>query len=96
MCGWRIGMKGLILTAVVAAALAATPASAHIPTDCEPEYREQYAARQLVAHRLERLADTVFAGSSQLDLERAFASVLTTLRDDEDAFNRLMDCIRAN
>ena len=88
-------MRSTILAALILLGTAAT-APAHIPANCEPEYREQYAARQLVAHRLQRLANTVFAGSSQLDLERAFASVLTKLRDDEDAFNRLMDCMRAN
>ena len=87
-------MKGLILAAVVTAILATMPAAAHIPADCRTEYREQYAARQVVAHWLERLADTVFAGSTQLDQERAFARVLLKLKDDEDAFNSLMDCIR--
>lgn len=88
-------MRGLILAAVIAAILATMPAAAHIPADCKTEYREQYAARQVVAHELERLATEVFVGSTGADLERAFARVLEKLKDDEDAFNSLMDCIRA-
>ena len=87
-------MKHSIIAAALVAIMSG-PAAAHVPADCKTEYRAAYAARAVVAHRLERLSHTVFGEAPKLDQQKALASVITGMLDDEEAFNGLMDCIRA-
>ena len=86
--------RALIIAAAIAAIIAATPVSAHIPANCHGLALERYAAEEAVIDALEAFSELANGRAPMTEADLALAAVYGRFIEYSDADAHFTECLR--